>query len=285
MSTPHPWLHSAFYRFAPLRDPAAVALALRQHCQALLGNILVAGEGINGVVAGSAQAVHAFEATLLDDPVYEAAFTGMAFKHSGCLTPPFARMKVRLKPELVALGLPGVTGLQAQPDPLMLSPAAWRQLLAEDELVLIDNRNSFEYRLGHFQGAIDPQVHNFRDFAAYLSAHMPAWQAEGKKVAMYCTGGIRCEKLGPWLQQQGLPGYQLEGGILNYCQSLDDAAREWQGECFVFDNRVALDARLQETPTTAEQVYDPAVPDEAWRLTRAQRLALSVNEAAPPTPS
>ena len=284
MSQPAPCLHSAFYRFTPLPDTAAVVQALRERCPPLLGNILVASEGINGVVAGPPAAVRAFEASLLNDPVFNAAFTGMAFKHSGCLTAPFARLKVHLKPELVALGLPGVTGLQAQADPLMLSPAAWRQLLAEDEVVLIDNRNSFEYRLGHFQGAIDPQVHNFRDFAAYLSAHMPAWQAEGKKVAMYCTGGIRCEKLGPWLHAQGLPVYQLEGGILNYCLGLDDAAREWQGECFVFDNRIALDAQLQETPTTAEQVYDPAVPDEAWRLSRAQRLAHSLTEAAPAPP-
>jgi len=281
MAPDNDWLHSAFYRFAPLRDPEAVAQTLRRHSQALLGSILVASEGINGVVAGRPAAVQDFETALKADPIYEAAFTGMAFKHSRCRTPPFARMKVHLKPELVALGLPEVSGVQDHADPHVLAPRAWRDLLAQEDVVLIDNRNSFEYRLGHFQGAIDPQVHNFRDFAAYLAAHIPAWQAAGKKVAMYCTGGIRCEKLGPWLQAQGLPVYQLEGGILNYCQSLDDAAREWQGECFVFDNRIALDARLQETTTTAEQVYDPSIPDEAWRLTRAQRLAHSITTPVP----
>ncbi len=277
MSThPIPCRHSAFYRFVPLPDPAATAQALRELTTALTGSILVAGEGINGVVAGTPEAVQAFEAALQHDPVYDGAFTGLTFKHSGARTAPFARMKVHVKPELVALGLPGVTGVTPTSDPRVLSPHAWRDLLARDDLVLIDNRNSFEWRLGHFSGAIDPGVANFRDFADWLAVQMPTWQAEHKTVAMYCTGGIRCEKLGPWLESQGLPVYQLDGGILNYCATLPDAHREWQGECFVFDNRIALDSHLQETATTAEQVYDPAVPDEAWRLARARRLDDSV---------
>jgi UPF0176 protein len=139
--------------------------------------------------------------------------------------------------------------------------------------VVLDNRNHFEYRLGHFAGALDPQVHNFRDFVAYVQAQAPAWRAAGRPVAMYCTGGIRCEKTAPWLHSLGLTVLQLEGGILNYFQSLPDAHLEWQGECYVFDKRIALDCQLRPTATTAAQVFDAALPDEAWRLQRAQRLA------------
>jgi UPF0176 protein len=114
-------------------------------------------------------------------------------------------------------------------------------------------------------------VRNFRDFPAYIEAHLPLWQAEGKQVAMYCTGGIRCEKTSAWLQQRGVEVLQLEGGILNYFARMPDAELDWAGECFVFDNRIALDTRLRETGTTAAQVYADD-PEEAWRLERALRL-------------
>jgi UPF0176 protein len=179
-------------------------------------------------------------------------------------------MKVHLKPEIVAFGVDGVSAVA--PDDTHVSPQAWRELIRREDVVLIDNRNHFEYRLGHFDGAIDPQVDNFRDFAQWVRSQAPTWRAQGKTVAMYCTGGIRCEKTSTWMAQQGLPVRQLDGGILNYFQSLPDAERDWQGECFVFDNRIALDTRLQETSTTAHQVYQPDQPDEAWRLERALRL-------------
>jgi UPF0176 protein len=242
----------------------------------------VAGEGINGTVAGAPNEVAAFEAALLQPGWWAGALQGMGFKHSACTTAPFGRFKVSVKPEIVALGLVRAGGLPAgaalpapdEQDDSHLSPPAWRALLAREDLVLLDNRNHFEYRLGHFQGALDPQVHNFRDFVAYVQAHAPAWRAAGRPVAMYCTGGIRCDKTAPWLRSLGLAVWQLQGGVLNYFQSLGDAQapRDWVGECFVFDNRVALDAALNETSTTAEQVFNPAHPDEAWRLQRARRL-------------
>jgi UPF0176 protein len=116
-----------------------------------------------------------------------------------------------------------------------------------------------------------------------VQAHADQWKAEGKKVAMYCTGGIRCEKTGMWMENLGLDVYQLEGGILNFFQSLPDADRDWQGECFVFDNRIAIDTKLQETSTTADEVYNDS-PDEAWRLERAHRLD-SVNPKSNRKPS
>ena len=281
-------LHSAFYRFTALADPLAAAAVLRALAQHLRGSIVVAAEGVNGTVAGTADAVVDFEAALQQADLLGGALAGMAFKHSACRTAPFGRLKVQVKPEIVALGLPALPSGQPLPAPdghdaSHLSPAAWRQLLTRDDVVLLDNRNHFEFRLGHFRGAVDPQVNNFRDFVAYVQVEAPAWRAAGRPVAMYCTGGIRCDKTAPWLRSLGLAVWQLDGGILNYFQTPVDAVdavqrgaapdSTWQGECFVFDNRIALDTQLQETATTAGQVFDAQLPDEAWRLQRAQRLA------------
>ena len=274
MSEPSPstLLHSAFYRFVAIADPVAAADAVRALARGLQGSIVVANEGINGTVAGATDAVAAFEGALQRSDVLDGALQGMVFKHSGCATAPFGRLKVSVKPEIVALGLPDAAGAPDERDASHLSPAAWRALLARDDVVLLDNRNHFEVRLGRFHGAVDPQVHNFRDFVAWVQAHAPAWRAAGRPVAMYCTGGIRCDKTAPWLRELGLEVWQLDGGILNYFQQLPDAQRDWDGECFVFDNRVALDTDLRETGTTPQQVFDPSHPDEAWRLQRALRL-------------
>jgi UPF0176 protein len=268
-----PLFHIAFYRFVELPDPDAVVSRLREHTQCLCGSILVAAEGINGVLAGSAAALDSFQKTLEEDSYFNGKFAGMAFKRSSCKTMPFRRMKVHKKSEIVALGLPGVRGEKTPSSGRVnhVSPSAWRRLIAEEDVVVLDNRNSFEYRLGRFKSAIDPQVSHFRGFAAYVESNAPAWQAAGKRVAMYCTGGIRCEKTSAWMEDLGLDVYQLEGGILNYLQQMPDADKEWEGECFVFDNRIALDTRLQETDTTAEDVYADE-PDGEWRLERARRL-------------
>jgi len=273
-------LHSAFYRFVPLADPETAAQELRGLGAALGlgGTLVVAGEGVNGAVAGPAEQVEAFEQCLRAGAVLQGALRGLNFKRSACAQPPFGRLKVSVKPEIVALGLP--SDEQASPvklpderDASHLSPAVWRQVLAEGRAVVLDNRNHFEFRLGHFRGAVDPGVHHFRDFVRYVEQHAPVWRAQGRPVAMYCTGGIRCDKTAPWMRSLGLEVFQLEGGILNYLQHAPAAdGAPWQGECFVFDRRIALDARLRETGTTAEQVFDPAHPDEAWRLQRARRL-------------
>lgn len=265
--------HDAFYKFVALADPDETAEALREVCQAidattpLRGSILVAGEGINGMLAGNEEALAAFR-TALADPRFAGAFAGMVCKRSACKQQPFGRLKVKRKREIVPLGIAGVdatarTGIN-------LSPEQWRELLQQEDVIVIDNRNDFEYRLGHFKGAVNPEVNNFRDFPDYVRARRDAWQ--GKKVAMYCTGGIRCEKTSSWLLEEGMEVYQLEGGILNYLQQMPDAERDWQGECFVFDDRVALDSHLQETDTDLAAVYDPQNDDERWRLERAQRL-------------
>ena len=267
-------LHTAFYRFVHLPQPEALAALLRELVGGteprVMGSVLVAPEGINGMLAGSPQAIAAVEQALLDPARWGGAFTGMVFKHSACTTTPFHRMKVHVKAEIVPLGVAGVDATRDKG--VDVSPQAWRRLIQQEDVVLLDNRNSFEFRLGRFQGAIDPQVGNFRDFPAYVRAHAETWKAEGKRIAMYCTGGIRCEKTSAWMAGMGIPVLQLEGGILNYFAQMPDAEADWQGECFVFDNRVALDTRLQETATTLEDVYT-GQPDGEWRLARAMRLA------------
>jgi len=264
--------HSAFYKFVELADPDAVAAVLRAVAYELTGSILVASEGINGVVAGTAAALDAFAVNLAQDARFDGAFVGIAFKRSACTSRPFFKMRVHVKREIVAFGIEGV-----RPDANgenNVSPAQWRELMKRDDVVVIDNRNSFEYRLGKFKGAINPRVPNFRDFPKYVEANAPAWKAEGKTVAMYCTGGIRCEKSSAWMQDLGLNVVQLEGGILNYFQTMPDAEKDWQGECFVFDNRIAIDTKLQETATTYEDVY-AGEPDGEWRIARAKRLDLA----------
>lgn len=261
--------HIAFYKFVALPDPHATAAVLRDLTDGLTGSILLAQEGINGVAAGSAPALDTFEAALRTDSRFAGAFAGMVFKRSACHSVPFARMKVHCKREIVAFGVPGVHPIND--GGASASPQQWRELIARDDVVVIDNRNSFEYRLGKFKNAIDPQVPHFRDFPKYVEANAPDWKASGKTIAMYCTGGIRCEKSSAWMHELGLNVVQLEGGILNFFQSMPDASRDWEGECFVFDNRIALDTQLQETDTTLEQVYD-GEPDGEWRIARARRL-------------
>jgi UPF0176 protein len=267
-------VHTAFYKFVALANAGAVAARLRELAAEfdIKGSVIVAAEGINGVAAGTFASVQKWEQAIALEPLFNGAFSDMVFKRSQCTTAPFSRMKVSHKQAIVAFGVSDATlessdAVAAQ----MLDPNAWRELIAQDDVVVLDNRNSFEFRLGRFRNAIDPQVANFRDFAGYVEAHAAQWKAEGKRVAMYCTGGIRCERAGGWMEKIGVPVYQLHGGILNYFQVMPDAEKDWDGECFVFDNRVAIDTKLNETDTTIDTVYQ-ADADSAFRIARARRL-------------
>lgn len=266
-------IHTAFYRFVRLRNAAAVAARVRELACDVKGSIIVAPEGINGTVAGEREAVDAFERAMLSDPLFEGAFGALVFKRSHCQTPPFGRMKVHLKDRIVAFGEADDAVFAERTT--AVSPNAWREIIARDDVVVIDSRNSFEYRLGRFENAIDPGVSHFQDFQRYVETNAEVWKRDGKAIAMYCTGGIRCERVAPWMQRLGLQVYELDGGILNYFQQLPDAERDWQGECFVFDNRVSLDTRLEETGTAIESVYE-AEPDGEWRIARAKRLREAV---------
>jgi UPF0176 protein len=269
--------HISFYKFVRLIDPANMTALVRtlaaQHM--LEGLIDVASEGISGAVSGTAEALDHFEAALISEAQFGNSFTGMAFKRTACKSKPFHMLKVSHAPELIRIGLDDETNKTVDattPHGVSLNPTEWRELLASDDVVLIDNRNSFEFALGRFKGAIDPQVAHYRDFPKFIEANLPVWKTEGKRVAMYCTGGIRCEKTAAWMANLDTTVYTLEGGIINYLAAMPDAEKDWSGECFVFDNRIALDSKLAETDTDIEDVYDEQ-RDGAWRIERAKRLA------------
>jgi UPF0176 protein len=232
--------HDAFYRFVKIDDPDGLVAILEQLCKqaGVLGSILVAEEGLNGMLAGTEAQLKIVRDWLESDP----RFTGLLVKRTACDDLPFKRLKIKLKNEIVPLGLPTVDATSKTG--VNVSPLEWRELIQRSDVVLLDNRNSFEYALGHFKNAIDPGVHHFRDFADYVESHLPQWQ--DKTVAMYCTGGIRCEKTSAWLADLGVQVYQLEGGILNYFKEIPDAEKDYEGTCFVFDERRLLDTTLQE---------------------------------------
>ena len=270
-------LHSSFYRLIPVADPRALANQILIWAQDLLGSVVVASQGVSGAVAGTPATVAHFERALRQSDWLAEVAHRIRFRHSACRTMPFGRMRVSVKPSLVTLGLPS-TGLLPEPDQddeTHLDPHSWRALMARGDCVVLDNRNHFEYRVGHFRGAIDPEVHHFRDFVAFVEARAPVWRAQARPVAMYCTGGIRCDMTAPWLRSLGLEVWQLDGGILNYFETIPTAEEDWEGNCFVFDNRIALNTQLEESPIAAEAVYDPTFPDERWRLDRAQQLERS----------
>ncbi|MDI9333030.1 MAG: rhodanese-like domain-containing protein [Cytophagales bacterium] len=272
--------HISFYKFVALSDAAMTTSVVRALAEQheLQGLIDVAFEGISAAVAGTAKNLDSFELALTNDARLGGCFAGTVFKRTACKSKPFHSLKVSHAAELIKIGLDDETNKTVdatKPHGIRLSPKEWRELIAEDDVVLIDNRNSFEFELGRFKGAIDPKVAHYRDFPKYIEDNLPVWKAEGKRVAMYCTGGIRCEKTAAWMDTLDTTIYQLEGGIISYLaqtKDLPDAQQDWQGECFVFDNRIALDAKLQETDTNIDDVYDEA-RDGKWRIERAKRLS------------
>ncbi|AAF10674.1 oxygen-dependent tRNA uridine(34) hydroxylase TrhO [Deinococcus radiodurans] len=236
---PQPYTVAALYQFRALPDPAALRaelLALGERLE-LCGTLIVADEGINGTVAGSAAAIAELHAFLL-----ASGFDRLEYKESQASEKPFKRYKVRLKKEIVTLGVPVAPREQVG---TYLDPQAWNDLLADPEVIVVDTRNRYEVKAGTFQGAVDPEIDSFREFPAWVDEHLAG--AEGKKIAMFCTGGIRCEKSTSLLLQKGFQDvYHLKGGILKYLEDVPQAQSRWDGECFVFDGRVTVGHGLQE---------------------------------------
>ncbi len=272
-----PLFHISFYRFVRLGDAAHTAVLVRElatTCQ-LEGLIDVAPEGISGAVSGTGGQLDAFEKELTTHAAFAAAFTGTVFKRTTCQSKPFYMLKVSCAAELIRIGLDDQTNRSVDATTahgVPCSPQEWRELLAANDVVVIDNRNSFEFELGHFKGAINPSVAHYRDFPKFIETNLPIWKEQNKRIAMYCTGGIRCDKTAAWLDNLNTTVYTLEGGIISYLAAMPDAEKDWTGECFVFDNRVSLDVNLAETDTDIEDVYNEA-RDGAWRIERAKRLA------------
>jgi UPF0176 protein len=252
---------AALYHFAPLPDPAALkpALLALMRAQAVTGTLILAPEGLNGTIAGPRAGIDATLAHLRGWP----GFADLIHKESPAETPPFARTKVKIKAEIVTMGQPGI-------DPTARSghyvaPQDWNALITAPDVALIDTRNAYEHDLGSFAGAIDPGTRQFRDFPAWWQAHAASFH--GKRIAMFCTGGIRCEKSTNYLLSQGMTEvFHLQGGILKYLEDVPPADSLWQGECFVFDERVAVTHGLTQgtarmCPTCGRPHFGATCPD------------------------
>jgi len=236
-----PFLVAAFYKFVEMDDCADLRGPLQQRCEdlGLLGTILLASEGINGTISGVPEKVHRLFERLRKDP----RFTDLHYKESWAAEQPFYRMKVRLKKEIVSLGVAGVDPRRKVGQ--YVAPQDWNALISRDDVRLVDTRNHYEYHLGTFQGAEDPNTTSFRDFPEWVARELNP--KKDRNVAMFCTGGIRCEKATAYLLDLGFENvYHLDGGILNYLESVDAEQSLWQGDCFVFDNRVTVDHDLEE---------------------------------------
>ncbi len=237
---------AAFYRFvafAPEELPAwRERLLLLGRAAGLRGTILLAEEGINGTVSGPAEGVAALMDLMRADPRLEA----LAVKTSAADRQAFHRLKVRLKREIVTLGRPEAK--PAQRVGTYVPPSAWDALITDPDTLTIDTRNGYEVAVGSFEGAIDPGTGSFRDFPHWVERQLQPLVAERrpKALALFCTGGIRCEKATAYLLEQGFEGvHHLQGGILKYLEEVPPQGSRWQGECFVFDQRVAVKHRLE----------------------------------------
>jgi UPF0176 protein len=265
---------AALYRFARIDDPVAARLRLIDVCGSLgvKGTLIVAGEGINGTVA----APHAAIAQLLAEIEAMPGFGTLDVKYSQAEDIPFHRMKVRLKAEIVTMGHPAV-------DPsatagTYVDPCDWNALIADPGTVVIDTRNDYEVGLGTFEGARDPQTKSFREFPAWIEARRD--ELAGRKVAMFCTGGIRCEKATALAREIGLDQvFHLRGGILKYLEEVPEDESLWRGECFVFDERVSVVHGLHEGEAElCRGCRMPLTPDD--RRSAAYREGISCPHCA-----
>nr|WP_317889711.1 rhodanese-related sulfurtransferase [Spongiibacter pelagi] len=231
---------AALYRFVTLDDYQARREPLLQFCldNDVRGSLLLAAEGINGTIAGTREAIDKVLAYLRADPRLAA----LEHKESYSDGQPFYRMKVKLKKEIVTMGIDGI-----DPNKVVgtyVKPADWNAIISDPEVLLLDTRNDYEVDIGTFKGAVDPKTKTFREFPEYVREHYDP--SRHKKVAMFCTGGIRCEKASAFMKQEGFEEvYHLEGGILKYLEEVPEQDSLWQGQCFVFDNRVSVGHGLE----------------------------------------
>lgn len=263
---------AALYRFARFDDPARLRGQLLALCEAegIKGTLLLAKEGINGTIAGSPNAI----AKVIDHIRALPDCSDIEVKYSPARTMPFHRMKVRVKKEIVTMG-------QGDLDPALnsgtyVAPAEWNALIADPDTIVIDTRNDYEVAIGSFEGAIDPKTPSFRDFPAWFRAERERLMGEGKapKVAMYCTGGIRCEKSTAFVKSEGVEEvFHLKGGILKYLETVPEELSLWRGECFVFDQRVSVGHGLAQgsyalcfacrNPVSGEDMQSPLYEEGA----------------------
>jgi UPF0176 protein len=232
----------SFYRFTSISDPETLRAELQTQCerQDLLGTVLVAEEGVNGTLAGDEAALQTFFRWLEGELALAEPLDG---RWTEADEAPFQRMRVRLKKEIVALGRPDIR--PDQDKGTHVGPQQWNELIAKPETLIVDTRNHYEVEVGTFPNSMDPETDSFRQFQDF--AEKLAETDSDRPLAMFCTGGIRCEKAAALMQELGFSEvYQLQGGILNYLENVPDSENQWKGECFVFDKRVAVDQDLAE---------------------------------------
>lgn len=234
------WTVAALYRFQSVAEPEALAATLRAACEEneIFGTLILAREGINGTIAAASDA--RIENVLRAIRVH---FNDLELKMSGAAEKPFRRMKVKVKPEIVTMRTPEID--PAKHVGIYVAPKDWNALIADPEVLVIDTRNSFEFEKGTFAGAIDPGTISFGEFPEFVEKALDP--EKHKKIAMFCTGGIRCEKASSYLIAQGFEAvYHLKGGILQYLEDVPEEESQWQGRCFVFDERESLGHGLSE---------------------------------------
>ncbi len=252
---------AALYHFTRFDDPDTLRAPIMALCEnhGIKGSLLIAREGINGTVAGPRAGIDALLAHLRALP----GCADLEHKESGASEMPFGRMKVRLKKEIVTMGQPDV-------DPTVnvgnyVAPEDWNDLITQDDVVVIDTRNDYEVAIGTFQGAIDPKTKSFGEFPAWWEENKDRFH--NKRVAMFCTGGIRCEKSTNYLMNQGVEDvFHLKGGILKYLEEVPQDQSTWDGECFVFDGRVSIGHGLVEGPhVLCHACRQPVLPEDTKR--------------------
>lgn len=238
------FLTAALYKFVSLPEYKSIQAPILDACKAhdIKGTLLLAEEGINGTIAGLPEDIHQLLNYLRTDILFAGKFSDLEHKESFANEHPFYRMKVKLKKEIVTLGVPGVSPTNKVGT--YVKPEDWNALISDPEVMLIDTRNDYEVDIGTFKGAIDPRTTTFREFPEYIAKHFD--KTKHKKVAMFCTGGIRCEKASSYMLDQGFDEvFHLQGGILKYLETVPEEQSMWQGECFVFDQRVAVKHNLE----------------------------------------
>ncbi|MDC0127589.1 rhodanese-related sulfurtransferase [Methylophilaceae bacterium] len=236
---------TAFYHFVALNDIKSIQPIIQDYCDknSIKGTILIANEGINGTISGEEKNILDFHAFIKNDLIFSKAFDGIDYKGSWSKKNPFYRMKVRLKKEIVTLGIPEVSPTKKVG--IYVKPEDWNKLINDPDITLIDTRNGYEVDIGTFKNAINPNTSSFRELPKYIKKNLSP--KKNKKVAMFCTGGIRCEKASAYMLKEGFNEvYHLQGGILKYLEIIPEAESLWQGECFVFDQRVAVTNELKQ---------------------------------------
>ena len=257
----------SFYHYFFIEDPKVFRDELYKALQALkvFGRIYVAHEGINAQISVPESNYEAFKQHLYSIQPLNDIRLNIAVDDDG---KSFWVLKIKVREKIVADGIQDPS-FDMQNKGRYVTAEEFNNLTNDPNTIVIDMRNHYEYEVGHFVNALEVPSDTFRDQLPMAADMMK--DAKDNNIIMYCTGGIRCEKTGDWMQQLGLEVFQLDGGILNFFQAMPDAEKDWEGECFVFDNRIALDTRLEETDTTPEEVYKDE-PDGEWRLQRARRL-------------